>query len=285
MAKTISSEDLALIQNSPVVVVADTETTGLSPDKGASLLEIGAVLLDVQNKKITGKFSQFVRPLLNFGKVPSKITEITGITQDDVETAQEQELVMDQFWHFIGAYPLVFHNAPFDWRFLLKAFNGIGVNPVNPILDTMAISKKIHPSFHSHSLASLSEHYGHPIEGHHRAVVDAKYTASIYLRMKDELPVQEVFTTVPNQKKILLYDPSNLRILRVRYWESGKRSRIYVTTSAGVFFYDIGRSVWAVSDMRIKDRSLDCKACGLQILTCLGMNLNEFVKKYQGTAA
>lgn len=281
MGNVLTNEERAVIQNSPIVIVADTETTGLSPDKGASLLEIGAVKLDVQNRKIIGSFSHFVRPMLNFGKVPAKITEITGITEADVADADEQELVMDRFWHFVGNVPIVFHNAPFDWRFLHRAFQGIGVNPVNYILDTLTISKALHTGLSSHSLATLSEYYGHPIEDHHRAVVDAKYTAAIYLRMQEELSSQMIMDPMPEQKKILLYDPSNLRILRVKYWESGRRQRIYVTTSAGVFFYDIGRSVWAVSDLRLRDISLDCQACGKRILECLDLNLAEFIQRYQ----
>lgn len=285
MGKTLTGEDIAVIQNSPIVIVADTETTGLSPDKGGALLEIGAVKLDVQNKKIIGSFSHFIRPILNFGRIPAKITEITGITEADIVDAEEQELVMNRFWHFVGNTPLVFHNAPFDWRFLYKAFQGIGVNPVNYVLDTILISKMLHPGLTKHNLAFLSEYYGHPIEGHHRAVVDAKYTASIYLKMLDEMSGQMVLDPMPEQKKILLYDPNNLRILRIKYWENGRRSRIYVTTSAAVFYYDIGRGVWAVSELRLRDISLDCKACAQRILDILGLDLPAFIQKYQTNIA
>ena len=276
----LPERDLQLMQKAPVVIVADTETTGLSPDKGASLLEIGAVKLDVVNKKILGSFSHMIRPLMSQGRVPAKITEITGITNADVAEAAEQEEVMDHFWHFVYNLPIVFHNATFDWRFLSRAFHGIGVNPVNEVLDTMTISKALLPSLRSHSLAALSEYYGHPIEGHHRAVVDAKYTASIYLKMVDEVSDQMLIGEMKEPEKILIYNPQNLRVYRVRYWESGRRQRVYVTTSAGVFYYDINRKTWAVSDLRLEGISLDCQKCGQQILSILGESLSEFISNH-----
>lgn len=285
MGKALSNEDRVMIQNSPIVIVADTETTGYSPEKGSSLLEIGAVKLDVQNRKIVGSFSHLIRPMLSSGKVPPKITEITGITTEDVKDAEEQELVMEQFWHFVGAYPIVFHNSSFDWRFLLKAFHGIGVNPVNYILDTLVISRDLNTALTCHKLDALSAYYGHPIEGHHRAVVDAKYTAAIYLRMQEEMSRQTVLGTMPEQKSIMLYDLNYLKILRVKFWESGRRQRIYVTTSAGALFYDIGRGVWSMSEMRLQDVSVECQACGARILELLNMDLETFIQTYRGNAA
>lgn len=283
---TLTSEEMDTIQNSKYVVVADTETTGLSPDKGASLLEVGAVRVDVERKKIVGKFSEFVHPMMNFGKVPAKITEMTGIKESDVANAAEQEEVMVRFWRFVGDMPLVFHNAPFDWRFLERAFNGIGVRPVNTIIDTVRMSKAVHPGQKSHSLTTLTAQYGHPIEGHHRAVVDANYTASLYIRMRDELPQQNLIeTSVPDTPKTVMYSADDLRVLRVRYWENGNRQRIYVTTPPAVFYYDIGRKVWAVSDLRLEDKSLNLQTCSEKILSILKMDLSSFIAEYKSQIA
>ena len=278
----LTTEQKSIIQRSPIVVVADVETTGFSRDKGASLLEIGAVKLDVANEKILGKFNSFIHPQTNFGKVPAKITELTGITQQDADGAPEQEEVMEAFRFFIGAYPLVFHNADFDWSFLRPALMEIGTHPINPILDTLAMSHSLHPTMRKHGLKELTAYYGHPIEGHHRAVVDAKYTAALYVKMRSELlsePTQ--FQGMEWMAKASPHYPvDDLKISRVRYWKNGKRERIYVTTNNVVFYYDITRRQWVIQRMA-ENYDFDRKECGQVVLERMNLSLDEFVKKYR----
>lgn len=281
----LDEQTLSTIHSSPVIVVADVETTGLSPEKGASLLEIGAVMLDVEKKKILGKFSEFIRPIFSHGTVPAKITAITGIKTSDVFSAPEQEVVINQFSQFVGNLPLCFHNAPFDWRFLKKAFLGIGINPTNEILDTLAISKILHPELLKHTLDSLTDFYGCPIEGHHRAYVDAKYTASLYLKMREELMDAYPLGILGNSRlstETILYNPLCLHVINVRFWQKDARRRIYVKTTPAVFCYDLNRSVWSVSELFLEfPVSLDCAACVQEILSKLKIaDMNEFLQKY-----
>lgn len=281
----LDEQTISTIKSSPIIVVADVETTGLSPEKGASLLEIGAVMLDVEKKKILGKFSEFIRPIFSNGIVPPKITTITGIKTSDVFSAPEQEIVMNQFYQFVGNLPLCFHNAPFDWRFLKKAFLGIGINPTNEILDTLAISKILHPELSKHTLDSLTDFYGCPIKGHHRAFVDAKYTASLYLKMREEIMEAYPLGLIGNVRlstKIISYNSSCLHVLNVRFWQKDSRRRIYVKTTPAVFCYDLNRSVWFVSELFLAfPVSLDCAACVREILLRLQIaDMDEFLQKY-----
>lgn len=278
----LTTEQKVTIQRSPVVVVADVETTGFSRDKGASLLEIGAVKLDVMNAKILDKFTSFIRPQSNFGKVPAKITELTGITQQDADGAPEQEEVMEAFRFFIASYPLVFHNADFDWSFLQPALLEIGTHPINPILDTLAMSHSLHPEIKKHGLKELTEYYGHPIVGHHRAVIDAKYTAALYVKMRAELlsaplPIQEMEIKVAPAP---MYSANDLNISRVKYWKNGKRERIYVTTKNVVFYYDIPRRQWVIQRMA-ENYDFDRRKCGQMVLERMNLSLDEFIEKYR----
>lgn len=259
-------------------VAVDTETTGFSPNKGASLLEIGAV--KVINGKSVGRFDSLIRPILNNGKVPAKITELTGIREEEVEHAPEQETVMEAFHRFAGTVPLVFHNAKFDWSFLRPAYQSIGITPNNWLVDTMALSRLLHREQQKHGLADVVRYYGHEMSGHHRACVDAGYTASIFLRMRGELPkgTANMEETKPN----ITLDPQSLRILRVKPWKGpGKRFRIYVTTNAGTLYYDCVRQIWSVSELRREDLDLDRSKSAERILSVLGLSQAEFQEKYK----
>lgn len=282
----LTHEDIVLIQNAPIVVVADVETTGFSREKGASLLEIGAVKVEVKTEKIIDRFKAFIRPQINNGKVPAKITELTGITQQDVDDAPEQEVVMEAFRDFIGTCPIVFHNAPFDWSFLQPALMEIGTHPVNPILDTLAMSHTLHKDLKKHGLKDLTAYYGHPIEGHHRAVVDAKYTAAIYLKMREELGCTDSMftdmnlTVTPTPK----YVANDLSISRIKYWKNGKRERIYVTTKNLVLYYDISRAQWVIQRM-VDNYDFNRLECGAAVLRRVGLGLDEFIERYREHSA
>ena len=282
MAKELSMEDTELIKTSPIVIVADTETTGFSPEKGASLIEIGAVKLDVEQGKILQSFSSLIRPMLSNGKVPKNITELTKITEEDVADAPEQEIVLDHFAQFIGSYPIVFHNATFDWRFLSKGLEEVGIHPQNPILDTLPLSKYLFPEEKGHRLNQITERFGCIMEGHHRAVVDAKYTASVYLKLRDLLMENDQAVIMPKRKPIQVtqfQSLQNMRILQVRYWTGGGRKRIYVTTSCAVFYYDLNRKVWNVSDLRT-EANLNYREIEPAVLRCLNLTKDEFLEQY-----
>ena len=71
MKYPLTEKTAEVVLNAPFIVVADIETTGFS---GAyeDIIEIGAVLLDTQNRKITSHFNRIIRPLRR-KSVPAKI--------------------------------------------------------------------------------------------------------------------------------------------------------------------------------------------------------------------
>lgn len=260
------------ILTSRIVIVADTETTGLSPDKGASLLEIGAVKIDVEEKKVISSFSSMIMPRIT-GRVPQKITEITGITNQDIVGAPSEEYVMQQFSKFTENYPMIFHNAIFDWRFLSGAFERVGKHPVNDIIDTVRMSKYLHPDLKKHNLDVLTTYYGHKIEGHHRAVVDAKYTASLYMKMREELiekeKAEEVQTQITERAPIPMLKADTIRIIRISPWSKRDQKRVYIYTNVGTFCYDHTNQKWFVVDMRTVC-NIDLPTCTRAIMNCIG---------------
>ena len=126
-----------VLSNLNEVVVLDIETTGFSLEKFADIIEIGALKLDVNNRKVVSAFSQLIRPTQS-ASIPAKITELTRITWQQLENQPYIEDVLPVFYNFIGILPVVIHNAKFDWtRFLLPGFRQVGLHADNEVICSM----------------------------------------------------------------------------------------------------------------------------------------------------
>ena len=94
-------------------IVWDTETTGIGPENGHRLVEIGAV--EIVNKLPTGKvYHQYINPER---AIEEEAAKIHGITDARVANEPTFSEIADAFMAFIGDAPLVAHNAPFDMGF------------------------------------------------------------------------------------------------------------------------------------------------------------------------
>ncbi len=154
-------------------VVADIETTGLSAESN-ELLEVGAI--KVANGKLIAEWSMLVRIEHT---VPSQITELTGITQADVEReGQPLAHVMTNFLDFVGNKPVFFHNTPFDERFLRKAAERCSLSFENRLFDTLILAQEAWPALRSYCLAALADHIGSTVPNH-RALADAHTTLAV----------------------------------------------------------------------------------------------------------
>src|SRR5690554_5865757 len=88
-------------------VCLDIETTGLNPETD-KIIEIGA--LKVKDKKIVGQFNEFINPNI---PLSPKIIQLTGITNDMLDSAKEEEEVIKRFLEFVGDDILIGHNLIF----------------------------------------------------------------------------------------------------------------------------------------------------------------------------
>lgn len=162
-------------------VVFDLETTGLSAEHN-HIIEIGAV--KVKNGKIYDSFSTFVRP--PFG-IPSRITELTGITEAMVADAPPEDQAVEAFLEFIGDAVLVAHNASFDVGFLSMAMKRLRRRFDFCYLDTVELSRKLYPELPNHRLSTIAKYLNVKLVNHHRAVDDALAAANIFICMAEVL--------------------------------------------------------------------------------------------------
>lgn len=173
-------------------VVLDLETTGLNP-KVDKIIEIGAIR--VRNLEIVEAFSTYVNPGRS---ITSRITELTGITNDDVKDAPAIDDVIGNLLQFIGDDCLVGQNILFDYSFVKKAAVNKKMKFEKEGIDTLKIARRFLNELENRTLTKLCEHYGICLEAH-RASNDAKATHEIYCKMLNDFYDKEKTLFEPKQ--------------------------------------------------------------------------------------
>ena len=96
-------------------IVLDTETTGLDPQDGHRIVEIGAV--ELYNHVPTGNvYHQYINPLIS---MPDQAFAIHGLSDEFLSDKPKFSEIAKEFLDFIGTAKLVIHNAAFDIKFIL----------------------------------------------------------------------------------------------------------------------------------------------------------------------
>ena len=160
-------------------VALDLEMTGLKP-KEDRIIEIGAV--KVIDGEAADSFSTLINPRMELSE---RITRITGIRQQELESAPEIEDILKPLSEFIGELPLLGHRILFDYSFLKRAM----VNHKLPFeksgIDTLVLSRKYLPELPSKRLEDMCLYYGIPQQAH-RAMEDARAAHLLYGKIKEQ---------------------------------------------------------------------------------------------------
>ena len=179
-------------------VVFDLETTGLYPNSGDTMIEIGAVKID--NGKIVDRFDELINPDRD---LTEEIIKITGIDNDMLKGKRNEEDVLKDFMDWVGDLPMVAHNAKFDISFVDMAFSKYNLGKLsNTVIDTLGLSRYLESKERYHNLATLVKRYEIPWdeEKHHRADYDSEGTALIFLKMLKKLEINN-FNTIKDLYK------------------------------------------------------------------------------------
>jgi DNA polymerase-3 subunit epsilon len=163
-------------------IILDTETTGLSPQQGHRIIEIGCI--ELVHKKPTGNtFHQYINPNRD---VPAKSTEITGLTEDFLKPFPTFDKIVDRFIDFIADDMLVIHNAPFDMSFLNAELEWVK-KPVlskTRVTDTLLMARKKFPGSPA-SLDALCKRFDIDLSKRdkHGALLDAELLYYVYVEL------------------------------------------------------------------------------------------------------
>ena len=163
-------------------IAFDLETTGIQP-KNDAVVEIGAVRF--RNAEPVGTFCTLINP----GRpIPPEASAVNGITDDMVAGSPSIETVLAELADFCGDLPLVAHNAPFDFKFLLAAVEKYrGRAPKGVVLDSCMLARIVFPGMFNYKLGTLVRHFGFPNGTLHRVEDDCILCGLLFARIVEAL--------------------------------------------------------------------------------------------------
>jgi len=160
-------------------VVLDLEMTGLSA-KNDQIIEIGAV--KIKDNQIVGTMDCLVNPKC---KIPTRVVELTGITDEMVQSGLDRDEAVEKLLTFIDGQVLVGQNINFDYSFLKQW----AVNHKRPLeakaCDTLKLARVLLPAEQPKKLESLCAYFGIERAREHRAFDDAMETWQIFEKLKE----------------------------------------------------------------------------------------------------
>lgn len=166
-------------------VVLDTETTGLEPEKGHRVVEVGA--LEIVDRQITGERIQFyIDPER---EIDDAAYDVHGLDRAFLTGQRKFGEIADEFVDFVAKAELIMHNAPFDVSFInyeLSLLDGERPRLADfcTVVDSLALARRKHPG-QKNGLDALCRRYqvDNSKRERHGALLDAEILADVYLAM------------------------------------------------------------------------------------------------------
>ena len=165
-------------------IFLDTETTGLYPDQGDRLIEIGCV--ELVNRKLTGNNLHFY---VNPGRDShEEALKVHGLTTEFLSDKPAFAAIAQEFLDFVKGAEVIIHNAPFDVGFLNKELELLGHPPfptwVGKVVDSLAMAKELYPGKRN-GLDALCDRLGVDRSGRtlHGGLLDAELLADVYINL------------------------------------------------------------------------------------------------------
>jgi DNA polymerase-3 subunit epsilon len=165
-------------------VFLDTETTGLSPESGDRVIEIGC--LEMVDRRLTGSnLHYYVNPERPNSEDAFKVH---GLSDEFLADKPLFAAIADDLLAYLAGAELVIHNAPFDVGFLDAEFKRIArprlAERVARITDSLQLARNLFPG-KSNSLDALCRRLevDNTNRTLHGALLDAGLLAEVYVRM------------------------------------------------------------------------------------------------------
>ncbi len=198
------------LENLPLVFF-DVETTGLNPNQEDAICEIGAV--KIKENEIVDTFQTLINPKR---KIPSYVSSIHHIYDEDVKDAPCFEDIADKFLEFLKDSIICGYNLSFDLSFLNKELEKINYPLLknSPTIDVLKMAKRT-LKLTRYSLGCVCDYLGIKPERLHRAYEDAYLTSQIFSKIRKNLEekgitkIEEILSlfALPNQFLKNLYQP------------------------------------------------------------------------------
>ncbi len=166
-------------------VVLDTETTGLEPELGHRIIEIGCVEL-IDRRHTRNNFHYYLNP---DREIDAGAIEVHGITNEQLRDKPRFPEILEPLTRYLEGAELIIHNAAFDTGFLDHEFERAGaghlrVGEMCSVIDSLQLARRLHPG-QKNSLDALCKRYDidNSQRTLHGALLDAEILADVYLAM------------------------------------------------------------------------------------------------------
>lgn len=210
-----------------VCMALDTETTGVSIEKGDRIIEIGIVTIAQRaiDPKEENHFQRYINPGFEMNE---EVTKVHGITNDFLKSKPTFEEIADEFLDHVKGNVLLIHNADFDVSFLNMELERIGRGKLTDycdVIDTLTLFQKENPG-RTPSLDNFCRIYNVEIDRpFHGALLDSLMLAECWLAMtggQQAIDVDALLLTDP----VPIEDQATLRVPDPTPEEMAEHSRI-----------------------------------------------------------
>jgi DNA polymerase III subunit epsilon len=165
-------------------IFLDTETTGLSPESGDRIVEIGCV--ELLNRRLSGRNLHFY---VNPQRPNSEdAVKVHGLTDEFLADKPVFGAIVDELLDYVAGAEIIIHNAAFDVGFLDEELKRLGrpriTEVVTQVTDSLSMARDLFPG-KSNSLDALCKRLevDNSNRALHGALLDAGLLAEVYINM------------------------------------------------------------------------------------------------------
>ena len=157
--------------------VLDVETTGLNPENGDRVCEVGAIKLKAG--KEVARYHTLVQPGI---PIPEEARRVHRISDEMLKDAPAFGEVARPLREFLAGTVMIAQNARFDLGFVNAEFVRSGLGRLTiPAVDTVTLARRVRPGLSGYSLDRLAHHFQIPVDARHRALGDCEVTVQVFL--------------------------------------------------------------------------------------------------------
>jgi DNA polymerase III epsilon subunit len=164
---------------SALFVILDVETTGLSPEQGDRVCELGAI--KVRAGREIDRYHTLIHPGI---PIPEEARKIHKITDEMLKEAPAFGVIARTLREFLAGSVMIAQNAKFDLGFINAEFIRSGLGRLTiPAVDTVTLARRVRPGLSGYSLDRLAHHFQIPVaaDTRHRALGDCEVTVQVFL--------------------------------------------------------------------------------------------------------
>lgn len=224
------------------LVFVDIETNGLSSIRGR-VIEVAAIR--VEHGAVVKEFSSLVDPESD---LPYFITNLTGITTNDVRHAPTFHQIASELGAVMDGAVFVAHNVRFDYSFLKQEFKRLGQQFVPKQICTVKLSHALYPYERGHKLADLIARHNLAYTSRHRAYDDAAILWQFMQHLLDTFPLDRIEAAIAQQ----IHRPAIPRNI-------AQQAVNDLPASPGVYIFEdeAGQPLYVGKSINVRQRVLD----------------------------